>query len=272
MITIDYKVVVTNAKNARPAYHTTLTDTLYDPWNKPMYTRSWKLDTLEPGDQVTLTYSVEFNAYKTKPGTYRNVGRITGQRNDTTYAPMVSKIPPSEGWGDVIFAEGKVLGASTEAAPAPAACVPLLTSYLKQGPSSNAADVLKLQTFLNAQGSKLPTTGFFGPMTSVAVKSFQLKYASEILAPLGLKAPTGSIFGSTQRKINELNCGGTTVAVLSATSTPVIAGAPATPAVSPSSVPKPPAPKKPKAPAKADTPPQGGLGGWFKTLFPLVSQ
>lgn len=287
---VDYKVVVFNDKKARPAYHARLIDTLYDPSGTVVYTRSWDLETLEPGDQVTLNYSVEF-ASSTKAGMYRNVARVTGQRNDTTYAPQILKMPSAEAWGDVQFTErGQVLGVATAveaAAPAAfASCGPLLTSYLKQGPSNNATDVMKLQTFLNTQGSKLPTTGLFGPMTSAAVKSFQLKYASEILAPLGLKAPTGSVFGSTQRKINQLNCallapaganaggqaGGTTAVIQSGTSTPVIAGAPAipVPAASPSS-PKPPAPKKPKAPAKAYTPPQGGLGGWFKALFPLVT-
>ena len=173
-----------------------------------MNTRSWKLGTLEPGDKVTLTYSVAFDAKKTKPGMYRNVARITGQRNETTYAPQVSKMPVSEGWGDVVFAEGKVLGAATAAPAAPvAACTPLLSGFIRRG-SANRDEVKKLQAFLNGEvGSNLPLTGLFGPMTETAVRTFQQKYASEILAPVGLTRGTGSVYASTLKKINALACG-----------------------------------------------------------------
>ena len=271
-IIIDYKVDVLNAKFAKPAYRTTLTDTLYDPWNKSMYTRSWKLDTLEPGDQVTLTYSVAFDAHKTKPGMYRNVARITGQRNETTYAPMVSKMPPAEGWGDVVFAEGKVLGALATApilsTSVVTACVPLLSGFIRRG-SANRDEVKKLQEFLNKElGLNLPVYGLFGPMTETAVRTFQQKYATEILAPVGLKRGTGSVYASTLKKINALACGG-----LPAPDVTVSTSTAAVPSTQ--SVPKKPAAKaKPKASSEVKTNPDlfNAIGGWFSRFAPKTGK
>ena len=244
MIYIDYKVVVTNDKWARPAYHTKLTDTLYDPWNRPMYTRSWPLGTLEAGDQVVLTYTVEFDAKKTKPGTYRNVGRMEGQRNETTYAPMVSKMPPSEGWGDVTFAAGQVLGASAEVPPAPTTCEPLLTSFLKAG-TANYAEVKKLQQFLAQDQAVYPeaiVSGYYGSLTARAVTRFQEKYASDILTPIGLRRGTGSVGPATMKKINGLACGMSSSSV----TTEENAASPTSPTVA-QAKPAPKAAPKPKA-------------------------
>ncbi|OGG51408.1 hypothetical protein A2704_03505 [Candidatus Kaiserbacteria bacterium RIFCSPHIGHO2_01_FULL_54_36b] len=211
--TVDYKVVVKNSRSAGPVYRGLLTDTLYNPSGTVMYNRSWDLETIVPGDEITLTYSVAF-ATGTAPGIYRNVARVTGQRN----SPIATapKIVPFEISKSVqILSSGQVLGVATSTptmsassiATAPESCVPLLTSYMGQGIQNDATQVMKLQTFLNTQGSQLPVTGYYGPMTTAAVKSFQLKYKDEILTPLGLLRPTGNVYGSTQRTINRINCG-----------------------------------------------------------------
>jgi len=65
-----------------------------------------------------------------------------------------------------------------------------------------------LQEFLKSQGSEIYpeslVTGNFLSLTQQAVIRFQEKYASEILAPLGLEKGTGYVGPATRAKINQL--------------------------------------------------------------------
>ena len=86
-----------------------------------------------------------------------------------------------------------------QTAGVPSACAGItFTRDLAQGMSGN--DVKCLQALLGVT----PQTGYFGPLTLEAVKKFQEKYASEILAPLGLTAGTGYVGAKTRAKLNEL--------------------------------------------------------------------
>jgi len=71
-----------------------------------------------------------------------------------------------------------------------------------------SSEVSCLQEFLTAQGKEIYPqgliTGFFGPLTQVAVSRFQQKYAAEILTPLGLTHGTGFLGPSTRSKINQI--------------------------------------------------------------------
>lgn len=301
---VDYKVVVTNNKNAGAAFRGLLTDTLYNPKGAVMSNRSWDLETIVPGDQITLTYTVEYAA-STSPGTYHNVARVTAKRNSSSAS--ASDMTPVEASRDVSItsnttntSNGLVLGVSTSTTStstpiteipslpkfeassitvAPSSCVPLLSSFMRQGQSNDSTQVMKLQSFLNSQGARLPVTGFFGSMTTAAVKNFQVKYKSEILAPLGLTRPTGNVYGSTQRKINQLNCGGDPAPVHTTTSVQTVAPAPtsvqtaAAAAPTSASVTSRPAPKKTSAPviSKAPAAPKSKLlntvGSLFKKLW-----
>ena len=73
---------------------------------------------------------------------------------------------------------------------------------------SGSSEVRCLQQFLKGQGQDIYpeglVTGYFGNLTLSAVKRFQEKYASEILAPLGLYHSTGYVGPSTRAKINQL--------------------------------------------------------------------
>lgn len=191
---VDYKVVVTNAKDAGPLYGATLADTLFTPDGSIMYHRSWDLQDLASGDQITLTYSVEFAASSTA-GTYRNFATVTGAKfRRGSGEPML----PAFGMGTVnIGTGGAVLGAATD-------CSLAVTQNLYRGMVS--PEVAKLQRFLNTQGASLPGTNFFGPQTFAAVSAFQSRYAADILAPLGLTRPTGTVAGMTIRKIRDLAC------------------------------------------------------------------
>lgn len=113
--------------------------------------------------------------------------------------------------------EGDVLGTTTAATttqPSPM-CFPYLNSYLRIGKQNDPAEVKKLQTFLNEHmRAGLPATGYFGPLTDRAVRAFQLKYSSKILAPwvpFGLESnqtATGYVYKTTKRTINSIMCKG----------------------------------------------------------------
>lgn len=72
----------------------------------------------------------------------------------------------------------------------------------------NNEEVKCLQAFLRSQGSDIYpegyVTGNFLNLTRTAVIRFQEKYASEILAPLGLSSGTGFVGPSTRIKINQI--------------------------------------------------------------------
>jgi|GEM_PF-4509800 len=83
-----------------------------------------------------------------------------------------------------------------------------LLEYLKIGEKNNPVEVLKLQTFLkDYEGfSNLKVTGVFDQETFDAVSSFQKKYSADVLSPWGLDGPTGYVYITTKKKINEIYC------------------------------------------------------------------
>ncbi|OGG63197.1 hypothetical protein A3D66_00470 [Candidatus Kaiserbacteria bacterium RIFCSPHIGHO2_02_FULL_50_9] len=142
---------------------------------------------------------------------------------------------------------GLVLGASTEALPAEQ-CDAYLDSYIRYGRVNNENDVRRLQTFLRdfeAFGN-LQETGMYDFPSLSAVNAFQMKYAGDILVPWGATGPTGYVYYTTKKKINEIYCKFTTQFPLTADQEAEIAriralGETFTPAstVAPSSTPAP---------------------------------
>src|SRR3990167_4712164 len=75
---------------------------------------------------------------------------------------------------------------------------------------SGEKEVIALQTALKKEGIAISGNSDrnFDELTASAVVEFQEKYASEILAPYGLKRGTGYVGPSTRKKLNALyGCG-----------------------------------------------------------------
>ena len=278
-VTIDYKIVVTNSKSAGRVFKGVLTDTLRNPSGTVMYSRSWDLETVFEGDEITLTYSAEFGANMVS-GLYKNVARVTGITGNPNSVAARAMTPVEAVHTVQILPNGMVLGAATSTVAVKgeslkvlsgAGCAPLITGYLRRGGTNNSAEVRKLQMFLTEHGfGSFTPTGFFGPLTTAAVNAFQLKYASEILTPLGLSRPTGGVYASTQRKINILACGGVSLSALdvqggggAASYGGLLSNQPLAPTT----------PKKPASQTVTNPAPEAkkNTSGWLKTLLPSLS-
>ncbi len=81
---------------------------------------------------------------------------------------------------------------------------PYFDLYVKEG--DVAEEVLKIKSFLNlTQGESLnESSNLFEASLAGAIKKFQLKYASKILTPWGIKAPTGWWYQSTRKTANDI--------------------------------------------------------------------
>lgn len=87
---------------------------------------------------------------------------------------------------------------------------PFLTSYMRMGQANDTMEVIRLQAFLKAveKFDYVEVNGVFDAATDLAVREFQLRYASEVLYPWGISQPTGYVYKLTQAKINQILCGG----------------------------------------------------------------
>lgn len=81
--------------------------------------------------------------------------------------------------------------------------------YLRpDDPANNPDEVRDLQAFLRGveKDTSVSVTGVYDEATRAAVARFQLKYKDEILAPWGVSEPTGVVYITTKKKINEIFC------------------------------------------------------------------
>jgi hypothetical protein len=87
-------------------------------------------------------------------------------------------------------------------------CSQYLNSFIKFGEVNNIEQVKRLQVFLRevANFSEVQITGIYDEVSFNAVKKFQERYAEDILDPWGIEEPTGYVYLTTRKKINELHC------------------------------------------------------------------
>ena len=202
--TVDYEIVVDNTGGK--AHQVVVQDTLTGPDGRAIGTQQWNLGPLAAQEKVTITYTVEF-AGDLESGYYTNTATLSGQKNlaiglDEMKATDVVELVPG----------GEVLGTSD------ISCEPLLTQYIKPGRLNDRGQVQRLQSFLTTfEGEGLEGNGTYNAATQAAVKRFQSKYASDILAPWGITQPTAFVYYTTQKKVNSLYCNDETKFELSET-------------------------------------------------------
>jgi len=109
--------------------------------------------------------------------------------------------------GKEVFYEfkGEVKGVTDT--PAEIAPCNYLLEYIKLGAGNNPIEVKKLETFLNIfEGEKLAVNGIYEQVDFDAVFRFQKKYSEKVLSPWNHNEPTGYVYITTKKKINELYC------------------------------------------------------------------
>ncbi|TSC68736.1 MAG: Uncharacterized protein G01um101456_518 [Parcubacteria group bacterium Gr01-1014_56] len=100
--------------------------------------------------------------------------------------------------------DGLVLGTTTEA------CDQYLTAFIRFGRQNDESQVRRLQMVLrDFESATLEVNGVYDTATLAAVNALQAKYASEILTPWSIAKPTGFVYLTTRKKINEIYCRGT---------------------------------------------------------------
>ncbi len=99
---------------------------------------------------------------------------------------------------NLLAPQGEVLGATS---------CSYLRDHLKMGWNNDSVEMLKLKSFLNVfEKENLSLDSNFDQATFDAVSRFQNKYFAEVLAPWGHTAPTGFVYITTKKKINEIYC------------------------------------------------------------------
>lgn len=117
---------------------------------------------------------------------------------------------------------GVVLGSSTTTAPQES-CSRYLTAYIRSDRQNDETQVRRLQFILrDFEGAKIEINGVYDAKTLAAVNAFQSKYAREVLTPWEITKPTGYVYLTTQKKLNEVYCRGTKAFPLNAEQLKVI--------------------------------------------------
>jgi uncharacterized repeat protein (TIGR01451 family) len=201
--TVNYTVKFTN--RGGPIFDSLLVDILTDEEGNTISEQTWPLDKIVNGETITITYSIILPD-DVEDGIYTNTAQLLGMHGSirkidrTPFESITTEHKLNVGNGP----EGQVLGLSTDMS-----CTPYLTTYMREYSRNDSAEVTKLQRFLQFNiDSKVAVTGIFDTATKQAVQKFQQQYTDEILTPWGMNQSSGYVYYTTQKKINEIMCGG----------------------------------------------------------------
>jgi fibro-slime domain-containing protein len=148
----------------------------------PSSTTTYTIDCFGNNATTTATTTITVNPV-TPPSGGGGGGSISGSRRDIS---------------NLLVPQGEILGTTS--------CM-YLRDHLKTGWNNDLLEMLKLKSFLNIfEKENLELNGDFDQATFDAVSRFQNKYFTDILAPWGHDAPTGFVYITTKKKINEIYC------------------------------------------------------------------
>jgi hypothetical protein len=198
---IDYTIKVVN--KGGPAFHAELFDNIRNPSGSIINQERWKLGTIEPDEEIVITYTAEFGALSAA-GTYSNSAQVKaitrhpslnpfygwyGHSNVATTTLVITAAEPTEKKADYLR------------------CNRFIDSFMAIDSENDPEQVKRLQTFLrDVEGHSLEVTGVFDTATEAAVGAYQSKYASEILKPWGMDDATGVVYYTTRKHINDMRC------------------------------------------------------------------
>ncbi len=148
----------------------------------PGSTSTYTIDCFGNNATTTATTTITVNPV-TPPGGGGGGGSIGGRRRDIS---------------DLLTPQGEILGVTS--------CM-YLRDHLRRDWTNDLVEMLKLKSFLNIfEKENLALDGDFDQATFDAVSRFQNKYFTDVLAPWGHDAPTGFVYITTKKKINEIYC------------------------------------------------------------------
>lgn len=181
----------------------TATSTVVVTWNTNLQATSQVFYGTDSHATATLPFS-EYMLNIPVDSTYRyeHSMTITGLDHGITYylRPMSTRTNEEAG--------GKELDIILPGTPKPPVCEEYLLEYIKLGEDNNSEEVTKLQIFLrDFEGfTELPVTGIYDQVTYDAVSEFQARYGDDVLTPWTHVSPTGYVYITTKKKINEIYC------------------------------------------------------------------
>lgn len=85
-------------------------------------------------------------------------------------------------------------------------CDAYLTAFIRPRAENNSGQVERLQSVLAGEGFAVGESGVYDVVTIESVRAFQSKFADEILTPWGISEPTGFVYLTTRKKVNEIYC------------------------------------------------------------------
>ena len=197
---VTYEITITNKGD--PVYNALLIDTIFDEAGKPVHEQRWGLDVIKSHETIVVSYDAFFNG-STTPGVYTNKAFVSGTERHPDYETSLGNAVDSP------VASVAVRVSANKEEVTPKVCSPLLTTYIKYlDKNNNPQEVGKLQFFLRTiEGFKnLVVNNTYDEDTYNAVRDFQVRYADTVLEPWGMTTPSGYVYFTTQKKINEIWC------------------------------------------------------------------